>query len=241
MFLVIGLGNPGAEYARNRHNIGFMAVDEIVRRHSFGPFRAKFQGLFSEGQIGGRKVLVLKPQTYMNLSGQSVAAAARFLKIPVEDIIVLHDELDLPPGRVRVKRGGGAGGHNGLKSIDSHLGQNYRRVRLGIGHPGDKAKVSGYVLHDFAKADESWLAPLIDALADSLPKLLQGDEPGFMNKVSLATQPPKPKQTGKPAPEPGKGATQPAPPPPAPLSPMEQAMQAARDKADGPKSNKKDG
>lgn len=193
MILVVGLGNPGPEYSRNRHNIGFMAADELVRRHSFGPWRAKFQGELAEGSIDGTKVLLLKPLTYMNLSGQSVAAAARFLKIPVEDVIVVHDELDVAPGRVKVKRGGGAGGHNGLKSIDSHLGQNYRRVRLGIGHPGDKDRVAGYVLHDFAKA-ETWVEPLLDAVAQAFARLLAGDEAGFMNKVAVLTAPPKPKK-----------------------------------------------
>lgn len=198
MLLVVGLGNPGTEYARNRHNIGFMAADELVRRHSFGPWRAKFQGEISEGIIGGAKVLLLKPMTYMNLSGQSVGQAARFLKIPVEDVIVIHDELDLPPGRLRVKRGGGAGGHNGLKSIDQHLGQNYRRVRLGIGHPGDRDRVAGYVLHDFAKADQAWLDPMLDGVAQAFPMLVDGDEAGFMNRVAALTAPAKPKK-GKPA------------------------------------------
>lgn len=197
MILVVGLGNPGPEYARNRHNIGFMAADELVRRHSFGPWRIKFQGEMAEGTIAGAKVLVLKPMTYMNLSGQSVAAAARFLKAAVEDIVVIHDELDIAPGRLRVKRGGGAGGHNGLKSIDQHLGQNYRRVRLGIGHPGDKDRVAGYVLHDFAKAD-SWLEPLTGAVAEAMPLLLDGDEAGFMNRVAVLTAPPKVKKD-KPA------------------------------------------
>jgi PTH1 family peptidyl-tRNA hydrolase len=201
MLLVVGLGNPGPDYARNRHNIGFMAADVLVRRHSFGPWRAKFQAEMAEGSIGGEKLLVLKPHTYMNLSGQSVGAAARFLKVPVEDIIVLHDELDLLPGKLRVKRGGGAGGHNGLKSIDGHLGQNYRRVRMGIGHPGDKDMVSGYVLHDFAKADVDWLVPLLDAVADTFPLLVAGDDAGFMNKVATLTAPPKPK-----LPPPGAGA-----------------------------------
>ncbi|CDK99967.1 peptidyl-tRNA hydrolase [Magnetospirillum gryphiswaldense MSR-1 v2] len=226
MILVVGLGNPGSEYSQNRHNIGFMAADELVRRHSFGPWRAKFQGMLAEGNIDGVKVLALKPMTYMNLSGQSVAAAARFLKIPVEDVVVVHDELDVAPGRVKVKRGGGAGGHNGLKSIDAHLGQNYRRVRLGIGHPGDKDRVSGYVLADFAKA-ETWVTPLIDAVAEALPKLLAGDEAGFMNKVAVLTAPPKPKKD-KPAPQ------APIVPsmisPPAPVSPqgsLAEALKAA--------------
>ena len=199
MLLVVGLGNPGSEYARNRHNIGFMAADVLVRRHSFGSWRSKFQGEFAEGAIGGDKVVVLKPMTYMNLSGQSVAAAARFLKIAVDDIVVLHDELDIAPGRLKVKRGGGAGGHNGLKSIDSHLGQAYRRVRLGIGHPGDRALVTGYVLHDFAKADESWLVPVLDAVADNFALLTAGDDAGFMNRVAHQTAPPKPPKKEKPA------------------------------------------
>lgn len=203
MLLLVGLGNPGSGYAKNRHNIGFMAVDEIVRRHNFGPYRSKFQGQIADGTIAGEKVLILKPETYMNLSGQSVAAAARFHKIPVQDILVLHDELDLPPGKLRVKRGGGAGGHNGLKSIDSHLGQDYRRVRLGIGHPGDKDRVAGYVLQDFAKAEEAWLTGLLDAVADAMPLLVKGDEAGFMNRVSLLVAPPK---GDKPKTEAGKAA-----------------------------------
>jgi PTH1 family peptidyl-tRNA hydrolase len=194
MRLLVGLGNPGGAYARNRHNIGFMAADEIVRRHSFSSWRSKFQGQLAEGTIAGEKVLVLKPETYMNLSGQSVAAAARFHKIALADIVVLHDELDLPPGKLRVKKGGGAGGHNGLKSIDAHLGQDYWRVRLGIGHPGDKSLVTPYVLGDFAKAEETWLLPLFDAVSDQLPLLLKGDETGFMTKVAQAVPVAKPKK-----------------------------------------------
>lgn len=226
MILVVGLGNPGSEYSQNRHNIGFMAADELVRRHSFGPWRAKFQGMLAEGSIDGVKVLALKPMTYMNLSGQSVAAAARFLKIPVEDVVVIHDELDVAPGRVKVKRGGGAGGHNGLKSIDAHLGQNYRRVRLGIGHPGDKDRVSGYVLADFAKA-ETWVTPLIDSVAEALPKLLAGDEAGFMNKVAVLTAPPKPKKD-KPAPQAPIVSSPISPPAPAsPQGSLAEALKAA--------------
>jgi peptidyl-tRNA hydrolase, PTH1 family len=228
MQLVVGLGNPGSEYARNRHNIGFMAVDTLVRRHSFSPWRTKFQGEIADGSIDGEKVVVLKPMTYMNLSGQSVAAAARFLKIPVEDILVLHDELDLAPNRFRVKRGGGAGGHNGLKSIDSHLGQNYRRVRLGIGHPGDKDRVADYVLHDFAKSEAVWLEPLLDAVSDAFPLLLRGDDAGFMNKVTTLTAPPKPKKERPPVAAVAQGPNQPAPDQPAPdLSVMAEALKAA--------------
>lgn len=192
MRLVVGLGNPGSGYAKNRHNVGFMAVDDIVRRHGFGPWRAKFQGQISEGSIGGDKVLVLKPETYMNLSGQSVSAALRFHKLTLDDVIVLHDELDLAPGRIRVKKGGGAGGHNGLKSIDAHLGKDYWRLRIGIGHPGDRERVTGHVLSDFAKAESVWLDPLLDALAEHLPLLLTGQDSQFVNKVTVATAPPKP-------------------------------------------------
>ena len=189
MLLFVGLGNPGTSHARNRHNIGFMAVDEIVRRHSFGPFRARHQGLAAEGRLGGEKVLALEPLTYMNRSGQSVAAAARFYKIATADIVVFHDELDLAPGKVRVKRGGGAAGHNGLRSLSQHLGPDYRRVRLGIGHPGHKDRVHSYVLHDFARADEAWLDPLIDAIAAEAPLLAEGDDSAFMSRVAMAAAP----------------------------------------------------
>lgn len=184
MLLVVGLGNPGTEYARNRHNIGFMAADRLVRRHSFSGWRARFQGETAEGTIEGEKIIVLKPHTFMNLSGQSVGAAARFLKIAVTDLIALHDELDLEPGRVKVKRGGGAGGHNGIRSIDSHLGKEYRRLRLGIGHPGAKEQVTNWVLGDFAKADQDWLDPLLDDVADYFPLLVAGDEALFMTRAS---------------------------------------------------------
>ncbi len=191
MLLLVGLGNPGAEYARNRHNIGFMAVEEIARRHGFGPWRKRFQGQTAEGTVGGEKVIALEPLTFMNLSGQSVAAALQFFKLKPENVVVIHDELDLPPGKIRVKKGGGHGGHNGLRSIDAHLGKEYWRIRLGIGHPGDKDRVSGYVLHDFAKAEQSWLDPLIDAVADAFPLVVKGQPENFMNKVTLATAPAK--------------------------------------------------
>lgn len=194
MFLVVGLGNPGSGYAGNRHNIGFMAADEIVRRYSFGPWRRKFQGQVAEGDIGGSKVLVLKPETFMNLSGQSVGEVLRFYKIPIEDVIVLHDELDLPPGKLRVKRAGGHGGHNGLRSIDAHCGKDYRRVRLGIGHPGDKARVHGHVLGDFSKSEQNnWLMALLEGVAQEMPRLIKGDESAFMSKVANLVSPPKPK------------------------------------------------
>ncbi len=203
MLLVVGLGNPGGEYAGNRHNIGFMALDTIVQRHSFGSYRKKFQGEIAEGRVAGRKVLALKPQTYMNESGRSVLAAATFYKIPPADILVLHDELDLAAGKVRVKRGGGHAGHNGLRSIHSHIGQDYGRLRLGIGHPGDKDRVTGHVLKDFAKADQAWLDTLLDAVADNFELMAGGDDGAFMSKVALAVNPPRPKppKPETPAPE----------------------------------------
>lgn len=188
MLLLVGLGNPGAEYARNRHNIGYMAVEEIARRHRFGPWKKRFQGQTADGAIGPEKIIALEPLTFMNLSGQSVGAALQFFKLKPEQVIVFHDDLDLAPGRLRVKKGGGHGGHNGLRSMDAHIGKDYWRVRLGIGHPGDKAQVSGYVLHDFAKADQGWVAPLLDGCADAFPLLVDGQPEKFMNKVSLATQ-----------------------------------------------------
>ena len=184
MLLFVGLGNPGAEYARNRHNIGFMAVDEIVRRHSFAPFKSRFKGEVTEGHIGGHKVMVLKPMTYMNESGRSVGAAAAFYKIAVEDIVVIHDELDLEAGRFRCKTGGGHAGHNGLRSIHAHLGAGYRRLRLGIGHPGDRSQVTSHVLKDFAKADQAWLEPLLGAIAEHIELVVDANEPEFMNRVT---------------------------------------------------------
>lgn len=185
MLLLVGLGNPGPEHANQRHNIGFMAVDAIVRRHGFTPWRAKFQGLAAEGTVNGVKVLALKPETYMNRSGQAVGAAAQFYKIAPADIVVMHDELDLRSGKLRVKQGGGSAGHNGLRSIDAHLGADFVRVRIGIGHPGEKHLVHDYVLHDFAKEERQRLSPLLDAIAEAFPLLAKGDGVGFMNKVSL--------------------------------------------------------
>jgi len=197
MLLLVGLGNPGPEYVKHRHNIGFMAVDEIARRHGFGPFRAKFQGLVAEGEISGTKVLVLKPETFMNESGQSVEAARGFYKIPPEDIIIFHDEIDLTAGKVRVKRGGGHAGHNGLRSVHAHIGPDYGRVRLGIGHPGDKDKVTGHVLKNFAKTDAEWVEKVLGALAEHAGLLIEGDDSTYMSKAAEAVTPPrakKPKQ-----------------------------------------------
>lgn len=191
--LLVGLGNPGDRYAANRHNIGFRAIDAIARMHAFAPFRSRFQGEMAAGRLDDHELLAFKPMTFMNESGRAVGAAARFFKIPVEDIIVFHDEIDLAAGKMRVKRGGGAAGHNGLRSIDAHLGSDYRRVRLGLGHPGGKERVVGHVLADFAEADVSWLEPLLEAVARHLPLLLAGDEGQYMSKVALALQPPKTK------------------------------------------------
>jgi PTH1 family peptidyl-tRNA hydrolase len=188
MLLFVGLGNPGKSYAGNRHNIGFVALDAIARAFDAAPFRRKFQGEASEARIGSERALLLKPQTYMNESGRAVAEAARFHKIPVEDIVVLHDELDLAPGKLRVKRGGGDAGHNGLRSITAHMGGAYRRVRLGIGHPGDKALVHAFVLSDFAKADKPWVEALCDAVAKSAEALASGDDSLFQTRVHEAMQ-----------------------------------------------------
>ncbi len=187
MIIIAGLGNPGAKYSENRHNIGFMAIDAIHRRYTFSPWSKKFRAEIAEGEIAGEKVLLMKPQTFMNLSGESVGEAMRFFKLQPSDIIAVHDELDLPAGKVRMKTGGGHGGHNGLKSLDAHCGKEYRRLRMGIGHPGDKERVHGHVLGDFAKADRIWLEPLLDALADNADLLLQPDESKLMNKLALAT------------------------------------------------------
>lgn len=191
MRLFAGLGNPGAKYAGNRHNIGFMAIDRIAADHGFAPFRAKFQGLVSEGRLGQERVILLKPETFMNLSGQSVRAAMDFYKIEPADLVVFHDELDLAPGKCRTKMGGGHAGHNGLRSIHAHIGDAYGRVRLGIGHPGHKDRVADYVLSDFAKADQDWLDDLLRGLSDGAVALAAGDDAKFMNAVALRTSPPR--------------------------------------------------
>lgn len=208
MKLFVGLGNPGAKYAGNRHNIGYMAVDRIAADHGFGPWRSKFQGVMSEGRLGREKVVLLKPETFMNLSGQSVGEAMRFHKLDPADVIVFHDELDLAPGKCRLKTGGGHAGHNGLRSIHAHIGEAYDRVRLGIGHPGDKNRVAGYVLSDFAKAEADWLDDLLRGISDGAAALADGEGAKFLNAVSLRTAPPR-SSTGNqkkaepaPAPEP---------------------------------------
>lgn len=185
MQIFVGLGNPGDKYARNRHNIGFMAIDHIDYAGGFSPWKTKFQGRVSEGRLGGEKVVLLKPDTFMNLSGQSVGEAMRFFKLGPEDITVFHDELDLAPGKLRVKTGGGHAGHNGLRSIHQHIGPDYHRVRLGIGHPGNKNLVSRYVLHDFGKLDQDWLKGMLEGIVQGSALLAFGDKGGFMNRVAL--------------------------------------------------------
>jgi len=212
MLIFVGLGNPGSQYAGHRHNIGFMAVDRIADAHGFGPETRKFQGHVREGRLGTEKVIVLKPGTFMNESGRSVGEAVRFYKLDPGDVVVFHDELDLAPGKLRCKTGGGHAGHNGLRSIHAHIGADYRRVRLGIGHPGHKAKVAGYVLHDFAKADRDWLDPLLDGMAKAAPRLAAGEGDRFQSDVALDMQggsskapPSKPAPSPKRAEKPEKG------------------------------------
>jgi len=191
--LLVGLGNPGERYARHRHNVGFMALERIAARHRAPAWRGRWRGRIAEAELDGTRALLLEPMTYMNESGRSVAEAARFHKIPPPEVVVFHDELDLAPGKVRVKLGGGTAGHNGLRSIEACLGtREFRRVRLGIGHPGHKDQVTGHVLGDFAKVEQPWLEALLDALADAAPILARGDDAGFMNRVALLTAPPKP-------------------------------------------------
>ncbi len=201
MQLFVGLGNPGAKYEKNRHNIGFMVLDEIARDHGFTPWKSQFQGQVSSGNLGGEKVLLLKPATFMNLSGQSVGEAMRFYKMTPEDVTVFHDELDLAPAKVRVKQSGGHAGHNGLRSIHQHIGEHYRRVRLGIGHPGHKDRVSGYVLSDFAKSEAGWLDDVTRGCADGAAELAKGDSARFLNAVSLRTAPARSSKTVKTAQE----------------------------------------
>ncbi|PCI85984.1 MAG: aminoacyl-tRNA hydrolase [Hyphomicrobiales bacterium] len=219
MRLIVGLGNPGSEYAQNRHNVGFMAVDEIVRRHSFAPYKQKFNALISDGRLGTEKVLVMKPQTFMNLSGQAVGEAMRFYKLEADDVVVLYDEIDLAPAKFRVKFGGGVAGHNGLKSLSQHIGNDYHRVRIGVGRPAQKSQVANYVLGNFGKADLDWLVPLLDSMADAAPKLvleklnefkvaveqklaktapLEEDKPEIVVKKKTENRPPKTVKLGNP-------------------------------------------
>jgi peptidyl-tRNA hydrolase, PTH1 family len=193
VFLFAGLGNPGAKYASNRHNVGFMAVDVIASRHGFSPWRKKFQAEVAEGTLAGEKVLLLKPQTYMNESGRAVGEAMRFHQIPLEQVLVFYDELDLLAGKVRVKVGGGAAGHNGIRSIAAHITPDFKRVRLGIGHPGDKNLVLPHVLGDFAKSDREWLIAMLDAVADHAEMLVKGEDAPFQSRVHLAVNPEPPK------------------------------------------------
>ena len=188
MKLFVGLGNPGAQYAFNRHNVGFMALDVMAAAHGFSAWRKRFQGLTSEGRLGGEQVMLLKPQTSMNESGRSAGEAARFYKIPVNNVVAFHDELDLAPGKVRVKIGGGVAGHNGLKSLTAHLGNDYMRVRIGIGHPGHRERVVGHVLRDFAKSDMDWLEPVLSAMSDAAPLLAKGEKDRFQTQVAQETR-----------------------------------------------------
>jgi PTH1 family peptidyl-tRNA hydrolase len=195
--LIAGLGNPGSQYAKNRHNAGFIVLDELHAHHKFGPWKVKSGGLLSEGMLAGRKTYLLKPQTFMNLSGDSIAPVLRFFKLPLEALVVVHDEIDLAAGKLKVKTGGGDAGQNGLRSITAALGPDYRRVRLGIGHPGDKDRVTGHVLQNFSKDDIAWLKPLVMAMVEAAPLLAKDDDAGFMSKVALLIAPPKPPKAPK--------------------------------------------
>lgn len=212
MKLFVGLGNPGAKYAQNRHNIGFMALDQIASDHGFAPWRAKFQGQMCEGRLGSEKIILLKPETFMNLSGQSVGEAMRFFKLESTDTVVFHDEIDLASAKVRLKSGGGHAGHNGLRSIHQHISPHYDRVRLGVGHPGHKDRVPGYVLSDFAKADQDWLDDVLRGISDGAPYLAEDDGPKFLNAVGLRVTPAR-SSTTKPKPKPAE--------PPAPQAPAD--------------------
>ncbi len=193
MILFVGLGNPGKSYQNHRHNIGFMAADAVAREFSFGPFKAKFQGQLAEGKIGRKKILLLKPETYMNRSGQSVREAMDFYKIQPKNIFVFYDEIDLLPGKLKAKTGGGAAGHNGIRSLIAHIGEDFHRIRLGVGHPGHKDLVHGFVLSNFSKADADWRDPLIEAVVKATPRLAEGDLARFQTDVALALDPTKEK------------------------------------------------
>lgn len=230
MKLFIGLGNPGRKYERNRHNIGFMAVDRIAADHGFTPWRTRFQGEAAEGRLGAERVVLLKPATFMNLSGQSVGEALRFYKLEPADVTVFHDELDLAPGKLRVKTGGGHAGHNGLRSLHQHIGEAYARVRIGIGHPGNKDRVADYVLSDFAKADEGWIGDLLRGISEGAAALAEGDAARFMNAVSLRVAPARPaapKPAGT-APEPRPEQAEPVPSEPPAATPLQRLLNRFR-------------
>jgi len=230
MKLFVGLGNPGAKYAGNRHNIGFMALDAIASDHGFAPWRAKFQGLLSEGQMGGSRIVLLKPQTFMNLSGQSVSEAMRFYKLVPADLTVFHDELDLAPGKCRLKQGGGHAGHNGLRSIHGHIGEDYARVRLGIGHPGHKDRVAGYVLSDFAKADQDWVDDMMRGISEGAPMLAAGEGPKFLNAIAQRMAPARSAKTasGPSAPDKAVAAPPKEDPKPDTRNPLERLLDRFR-------------
>ena len=228
MKLFVGLGNPGAKYAGNRHNIGFMAVDRLAADHGFAPWRKAFQGMAADGRLGDDRVVLLKPGTFMNLSGQSVGEAMRFFKLTPADVTVFHDELDLAPGKLRLKQGGGHAGHNGLRSLHEHIGEAYGRVRMGIGHPGHKDAVAAYVLHDFAKADQAWLEHLLRGISDGAGLLAAGDGPKFLNAVALGVTPARP-STGQGKATAGPPAASSAPQPAVP-DPQRTALQRLADR-----------
>jgi peptidyl-tRNA hydrolase, PTH1 family len=225
MKLFVGLGNPGAKYAQNRHNIGYRAVERVAEDHGFSPWKGKFQGALSEGRLGGEKIVLLKPETFMNLSGQSVGAAMRYYRLEPADITVFHDELDLAPGKTRVKTGGGHAGHNGLRSLHQHIGPDYQRVRIGIGHPGHKDRVAGYVLHDFARSDQDWIDDLLRGISDGVAELAKGDAGRFMNAVALRVVPPR---VHKSAPAQAKPKPAPAPKPKDQRSSMQKLLDKFR-------------
>jgi len=225
MKLIVGLGNPGAKYSKNRHNIGFMALDRIASDHGFPAWKAKHQGSVSEGRFGADRAVLLKPETYMNKSGDSVGAAMRFYKLEPRDVIVLHDEIDLAPGKVRWKEGGGHAGHNGLRSIHAHIGPDYVRVRLGVGHPGHKDAVPGYVLRDFPKADADWLDDVLRGCAEGAPHLARGDGPRFMNAVALRVTPPRSGRDSK-----KEAKSKPSTPRPTPMEDTRSALQRLMDR-----------
>ncbi len=229
MLLIVGLGNPGTKYAGNRHNIGFMALDRLASDHGFSPWRSRFQGETAEGRLGTERVTLLKPSTFMNLSGQSVGEAMRYLKLTPEDVIVVHDELDLAPGKLRLKTGGGHAGHNGLRSIHQHIGEAYRRLRVGIGHPGHKDRVAGYVLADFAKAEEALMDDLLRGISDGAADLAKGDETRFLNAVAAKVNPARNSGSQRP-PQKGEAA------PNAPAPPAAKAPAAAKEEPTAPLS-----